>query len=349
MVVFLVALLALCGAVSLPASFAGQVASILALAANSSNGFDRLSAWVDLVGPRVSGSSALEHALDVALQGMEREGFANVHAEAATIPRWVRGSESLTLLQPYVKPLGLLGLGSSIGGDVTAEVIVVRTFDELDSRVKGKIVLYNYVCDWERSADACYGQMVTYRVDGASHAAKFGAVAALTRSLTGRSLYTPHTGDMEYAAGVPQIPAACITTEDADLFQRLSNRGIPIRVRLQMAAQNFPPVPSRNIVAELRGSDFPEEVVLLGGHTDSWDVGQGAEDDGAGFMVAWEALSLIQRAGIVPRRTLRLIGWVCEEFGGIGAQQVVLCLLVFVVSLLCSQSTLTRTRARLST
>ena len=127
---------------------------------------------------------------------------------------------------------------------------------------QGKIVLYNYECDWERSADACYGQMVTYRVDGASHAAKFGALASLTRSLTGRSLYTPHTGDMDYAAGVPQIPCACITTDDADLFQRLTNRGIAIRVRLQMAAQNFPAVASRNIIAELRGSDFPEQVWL---------------------------------------------------------------------------------------
>jgi carboxypeptidase Q len=318
---FLLALVGAVGAVTLPSSFAGQVARILALANNSTSGFDRLSSWVDLVGPRISGSAALEHALDVALQEMEHEGFQNVHAEAATVPRWVRGSESLTLLQPYVKSLGLLGLGSSIGGDVTGEVLVVRTFDELDSRAAGKIVLFNYVCDWARSADACYGQMVTYRVDGASHAAKFGALASLTRSLTGRSLYTPHTGDMNYAAGVPQIPTACITTEDADLFQRLQDRKVPIRVRLQMAAQNFPPVASRNIIAELKGSEFPEQVVMLGGHTDSWDVGQGAEDDAAGFMLAWEAMSLIQRAGIVPRRTLRLIGWVCEEFGGIGAQQ----------------------------
>ncbi len=321
--VVLVAVLVASWAVSLPPSFANDAARIIALAqASNTTGFDRLAYWVDSVGSRISGSDSLAKGLDLAQDMLKREGFDKVHGEAAMIPKWVRGDESLTLVAPYVKRMGMLGLGTSVGGNVTAAVVVLRDFAELQNvSVAGRIVLWNYVCDWEANADHCYGAMATYRVDGASYAAKGGAVASLTRSLTGVSLYTPHTGVQHYASGVTQIPTACITTEDTDLFQRMQDRGTPIAVNLFMSAQNFDPVKSLNVIAEIPGSDFPEQVVMLGGHTDSWDVGQGAEDDGAGFMVAWEAMSLIKRLNIRPRRTLRLIGWVCEEFGGIGAQQ----------------------------
>lgn len=142
------------------------------------------------------------------------------------------------MLSPWRKKLSILGLGTSVGGVVEAPIVVVSDFSQLNSETcANKVVVFNYNCDWERNPDACYGQMATYRVDGASKAAVVGALAVLVRSLTGTSLNTPHTGVQHYATGVKQIPAACITTEDADLFQRLSDRGVPVTVRLSMEAK----------------------------------------------------------------------------------------------------------------
>jgi len=167
----------------------------------------------------------------------------------------------------------------------------------------------------------CYGISVAYRVGGASAAAAAGAVASLTRTVAPFSIYSPHTGDMNYASGIPQIPAACITIEDAEMFQRMQNRGQNITIRLYMEAQNMPPKIGHNVVAEITGSTYPDEIVLVSGHLDSWDVGQGAMDDGGGAFISWSVLSLVRQLGLTPLRTLRLVMWSCEEFGGIGAQQ----------------------------
>eukprot|EP00162_Nutomonas_longa_P010665 comp20074_c0_seq1/m.39452 comp20074_c0_seq1/g.39452 ORF comp20074_c0_seq1/g.39452 comp20074_c0_seq1/m.39452 type:complete len:457 (-) comp20074_c0_seq1:38-1408(-) len=312
--------------VELPSSLPAELQAIInAAKANPTRGWDRLAYWTDSVGSRISGSAQLEKGLDLALSMMQKEGFSNVHGENATIPKWVRGDESLVMTSPYYKKLAFLSLGTSVGtngGTITAPIVVVETFEELANvDAKGKIVVFNQQCDWKKEPTGCYGITAKFRVNGAAQAAKYGAVASLTRSLTGYSLYTPHTGVQDYGNSPVQIPTACITVEDAELFSRLYKRGVPVTLALTMQAQNYAPVPSRNIIAEIPGSVYPEQVVLIGGHTDSWDVGQGAEDDGAGFMVSWEALSLIQSAGLKPKRTIRLIGWVCEEFGGIGAQQ----------------------------
>jgi carboxypeptidase Q len=304
----------------LPDHLAADAAAIIALSRNASaQGWNRLSLWVDSFGARVSGSQQLESALDFALDLMRKEGFDNVHDEPVMIPKWVRGEESLRMLSPYPKKMNFLGLGSSVGTggtDINASVLLVHSFDELHARAAdaaGKIVVYNYACDWSgRGGDFCYGQMVQYRYNGASEAAKVGAVASLVRSLTEYSLGTPHTGIQSYADGVKQIPAACITTEDADFLDRMQQRGVDVVLSLYMEAQNFPMVPSRNLVAEIAGSHYPEQVVMFGGHVDSWDVGQGAQDDGAGFMLSFQALSLIKQLGLKPLRTIRLVGWVCE-------------------------------------
>ncbi len=317
-------LLALAGVAlgGLSPNLAKDAAAIIALAKSQpSYGWDRLAFWVDSVGHRISGSDALENGLDLAQELMKKEGLDNVHGENATIPRWVRGDESLTMQAPYYKKMGALGLGTSVGGSVTAPVVVVETFAELGEHVRGKIVVYNQQCDWKAQPTGCYGATAQYRVDGARQASKFGAVATLTRSLTGNSIYTPHTGVMDYGDAAVKIPAACITVEDAELLSRMQARGVQAVLTLTMAAQNLAPRVSRNIIGEIRGTEHPDQVVMVGGHTDSWDVGQGAEDDGAGFMVSFEAVSLIKRLGLKPKRTIRLIGWVCEEFGGIGAQQ----------------------------
>jgi carboxypeptidase Q len=212
----------------------------------------------------------------------------------------------------------MLGLGGSIAtpkGGITAAVMVVSTFDELtrrSSEAKGKIVLFD-------APFTSYGQTVAYRVQGAIAASKAGAVASLIRSVTPYSLRTPHTGVMAYDSAVKKIPHAAITVEDAMMIHRMIDRGEKVVVRLEMDAQTLPDVPSRNAIGELRGSEKPDEVVVMGGHSDSWDVGQGAMDDGGGIVVAWEALNLIKKLGLKPKRTIRVVGWVNEETMGRGA------------------------------
>jgi len=199
---------------------------------------------------------------------------------------------------------------------IVADVIVVHSFDELDkvaASVKGKIVVYDV-------AYISYGITVIYRTTGAIRAAKYGAVAALVRSITPFSIASLHTGMTTYDNSVPKIPTAAITIEDAQMFSRMQNRGQKITLRIKMDHQQFPDVISRNIIAEIRGSTHPDQVIIMGGHIDSWDVGQGAMDDGGGAFVSWQAISVMRRLGLRPKRTIRVIMWTCEEFGGQGAQ-----------------------------
>jgi len=250
----------------------------------------------------------------------------NVHGENVTIPKWVRGEEFAYMIQPRHKKLNMLGLGSSIGGNITGEVIVVSSFDDLKLKAsqgltQGKIIVYNQQCDWINNPVNCYGDTAGYRVDGASEAAKVGGIGSLIRSLASLSINSPHTGVQNYQDGVPQIPTACITVEDAEMMARMQDRGETIIVNYYMEARNYPDVTSQNVVAEVTGSTYPDEIVLVSGHLDSWDVGQGALDDGDGAFISWQALSYLVQLNIRPKRTLRLVMWSCEEFGGIGAQQ----------------------------
>jgi carboxypeptidase Q len=223
------------------------------------------------------------------------------------------------MLQPRRVALPMLGLGNSIGtppAGLTAEVLVVTNFAELQRRAKdaaGKIVLINQPFE-------TYGRTVRIRRDGAVEAAKAGAVASLIRSVTPVSLKTPHTGAMLYSDTVPKIPHAAITVEDADMMQRMQERGEKIVVHLQMSAATLPDAPSRNIIGDITGRDLPDEVVIVSGHIDSWDVGQGAEDDGGGAISAWEAVRLMKQLGLRPRRTVRVVLWTDEENGGSGAK-----------------------------
>ena len=245
---------------------------------------------------------------------MRQDGLENVRTERVMVPRWVRGSESLEMTAPSQHALPMLGLGGSVGTPpegLEADVLVVRTFDELNQRaaeVKGKIVLFNAVY-------TSYGQTNAYRTGGASAAARHGAVASLVRSIGPTGLRTPHTGNQTYAEGVPRIPTAAITAEDAERLQRLADRGERIRVRLRMDAHMDTDVESFNVVGEIRGSELPDEIVLVGGHFDSWDVGTGASDDGVGCIVTWEAARLMLKLGIRPRRTVRVVLFTNEENG----------------------------------
>ena len=282
--------------------------------------FNRLAYLVDTIGPRLWGSKGLDLAEKELLKEMKDEKFENPRLEVVPIPNtthWVRGKESLTLFSPREVPwkLGMIGLGKSIGGNVTGEIIVVNSFDDLkkrNSEVSGKIVLFNQ--KWEN-----YHKTVKYRLHGASKASKYGAIGCLVRSITPKSIYTPHTGLMVYNLKHPKIPAAAITLEDADMFQRMKDRGQKIVVNLYMEAKFLEKTISHNVIGEIIGYEKPNEIVLMGGHLDSWDTGSqtGANDDGGGLIVCFEALRVLTKLGLRPRRTIRFIAWAGEEMGDV--------------------------------
>jgi carboxypeptidase Q len=291
---------------------------LIAAATADSAAFARLTLLTDAFGNRFSGSESLERAIDWILEEMRNDSLENVRGEPVMVPHWVRGSESLRLVSPRPRNLPMLGLGGSIATPpegITADVMVVGSFDDLRARAaeaRGKIVLFDVPF-------TNYGQTVAYRATGAIEAAKVGAVASLIRSVTPYSQQTPHTGGMRYDSSVTRIPHAAITVEDAMTLHRMQERGERIRVTLTMSARTLPDAQSRNVVAELRGSELPNEVVVLGGHIDSWDVGTGAMDDAGGSVAAWEAVRLMKRLGLRPRRTVRVVLWTNEENGLRGA------------------------------
>jgi Zn-dependent M28 family amino/carboxypeptidase len=304
---------------SLTVRYQGEAGQLLGAALVDTEGWDKLSHLTTVIGHRLSGSEGLERAIAWSHSLMKEEGLS-ARLELVMVPHWVRGKESLELMVPDRRPLAMLGLGGSVGTGpegVTAEVVVVQNFEELTALgrpgIEGKIVVY--AVQWEG-----YGNTVRYRSSGASRAAEFGAVGALVRSATGSSLYTPHTGALRYSADTHKIPAAAITVEDAMWMLRYKEAGGSMSVQLKMEARTLPDAPSANVIAEIRGSELPGEVVVMGGHYDSWDVGQGAHDDGAACMAAWQALTIIHKLGLKPRRTLRVVLWTNEENGGAGGR-----------------------------
>ena len=276
--------------------------------------WNRLAYLTDTFGPRFSGSENLELALDWVLEEMKKDGLENVRSEPVKVPHWVRGEERLTILAPHKRELQILGLGGSVGtgpNGVQGEVFVVNSYDDLEANkemAKGKIVLWNVPF-------TSYGATVSYRGNGAVRAAQVGAIASLVRSVTPASMYTPHTGNSNYSEDVPKIPHAAVTVEDALMMQRMQDRGQRIEVHLFMDDFWLPDADSRNVMGEIVGSEFPDEVIVLGGHIDSWDVGIGAMDDAGGCVAAWEALRLMKVLGLTPKRTVRVVMWTNEENG----------------------------------
>lgn len=298
----------------LAAAYREPAGQILGAALTDDEGWEKLTYLATDIGHRLSGSQALERGIDWAAQRMADEGLV-VRQQSVMVPHWVRGRESARVVAPVERSMRILGLGNSVGtpaGGITAPVLVVGSFEELDALgrdgVEGKIVLY--AVEWEG-----YGRTVQFRSRGPSRAAALGAVAALTRSATGRSLSTPHTGALRYDEEQPQIPAAAVTVEDAAWMRRMAELGHEVTVHLEMEARMLPDSESFNVIAEIPGRERPEEVVVMGGHYDSWDVGQGVHDDGAACIAAWQALRLIDRLGLQPRRTLRVVLWTNEENG----------------------------------
>ena len=283
-------------------------------------GYAKLTYLCDRIGNRLSGSESLGRAIQWSQEQMKRDGLSNVRTIPVKVPHWVRGAESARLIVPENRPLHMLGLGMSVAtppAGITADVVVVSDFDELAKLgrdgVKGKIVLYN-------APYKGYGQTVVYRSSGPSRAAELGAVAALVRSITPLAMQIPHTGALTYDEAQPKIPAAAVSPEDAMLLARFAAQRVPVKVHLEMSAHLEPDVDSFDVMGEITGSERPEEIVVLGGHVDSWDVGRGAQDDGSGIMASLEAVALIKKLGLQPRRTIRVVFWVNEENGGRGGE-----------------------------
>ena len=274
-----------------------------------------LSTLCDVHGPRLSGSAAYGRAAAWAVSSLEEAGFDRVWTEPVSVPHWVRGTEWAQLTAPVDEPLALVGLGGSTGtpeAGLEAEVVSVHDFEELAAlgdEVRGKFVLFNP--EWNG-----YGSVARYRVKGPAAASRAGAAGALVRSATGVSLGTLHTGLTSFDDGDARIPAAAVTTEAADRLERLIERGETVRIRWHSEAVNHPLIEQPTVLAEVRGTERPDEVVVGGCHFDSWDVGTGAHDDGAGCAIVVGAARLLLDQRWRPKRTIRVVLFASEEQGG---------------------------------
>jgi carboxypeptidase Q len=297
---------------------------LVGAALTEGHAWSRLAELTDGVGARLSGSEGAAAAVQWALRAFKADGV-KAWLEPAKVPRWVRGEERAELLGAERfrgRPLSVMALGGSgatPAGGVTGEVVEVRSLEELGAlgeRVRGRIVLFSHTM--QKPED--YGRFAALRSRGPAAAAKAGAVAALVRSLATASLATLHTGATRFEESEPRIPAAAVTVEEAELLSRLVAAGGPVRVKLVLGCQELPEVDSFNVVAEVKGREKPQEVVLLGAHLDSWDVGAGAHDDGAGVVMVMEAARLLAKQKPAPRRTVRVVLFMNEENGLKGAR-----------------------------
>ncbi len=288
------------------------------------------------IGPRLSGSAQAAKAVEYVANELKSIG-CDVQLEKVMVPHWVRGEETAALVQfpgqaeDTTQKILLCALGASVAtpaDGITAEVVTVKDFDELKAlpreKVAGRIVLFNYSFDKQMAAEGrggeAYGEAVVYRGDGPSAAARQGAVACLVRSVGGADYRLPHTGQTQYASDAPKIPAAAVTAEDAQLIVDLARQG-PVKMKLILTPQQLPDVESANVIGDIKGTEHPEQIVIVSGHLDSWDLGTGAIDDGAGVAVSMEAANLLQKLKLKPKRTIRVIAWMNEENGLAGSKQ----------------------------
>src|SRR5215475_13076999 len=288
------------------------------------------------IGQRLSGSAQAAKAVEYVAAELKAIG-CEVHLEKVMVPHWVRGEETAALVQfagqapNTTQKIVLCALGDSVATPkegIEAEVLAVKNFDELKSmpreKVAGKIVLFNYPFDKQMAAEAhgmqAYGEAVVYRSQGPSAAAKQGAVACLIRSVGNADYRLPHTGMTIYEKDTPKIPAGAVTAEDADLIANLIPQGL-VKMKLILTPQTLPDVESANVIGDIKGSEHPEQVVVVSGHLDSWDLGTGAIDDAAGVAVSIETANLMQQLHYKPKRTIRVIAWMNEENGTRGSKQ----------------------------
>jgi len=312
-------------------AYRDTVKSILSEALVNGEAYTKLTELVKVAPHRLSGSPGAAAAVEWARQAMIADGLENVRLEPCMVTHWERGeTERLRVVAPPELAgleLPILALGGSIATDehgLIAEVVEVQSFDELKQlgdAAKGKIVFYNRPMDATLySTFPAYGGAVGQRVNGAAEAARVGGVAAIVRSMTTRLDDFPHTGGMRYADGVKKVPTAAVSTRGAELISDLLEKGETVKLHLELDCQSFEDAPSFNVIGELVGREKPEEIVVLGGHLDCWDVGQGAHDDGGPCCQTIEAVRLLKKLGLRPRRTLRVIMFMNEENGLGGAK-----------------------------
>jgi Zn-dependent M28 family amino/carboxypeptidase len=323
-----IVLVAVLAGAPLPAELAHREATsrILGTALSDGRAHEKLAYLTDRIGHRLSGSAALDRAIAWAARTLREDGLDRVWTEPVMVPRWVRGHEAAAIVAPVERELALLGLGGTVAtpdGGLRAAVVEVDGLErlaDLGTTVQGKLVLFNKAMGAGLGAEPGYGTVVKLRSEGPSAAARQGAVGMLLRSLGTANFRLPHTGALKYEDDAPRIPAAAIAAEDAELIHRLLAAGDRVEVRLELHAQTLADAASANVLAELTGRERPAEVVLIGAHLDSWDVGQGAQDDGAGCAVVLETMSLLRRLDLRPRRTIRAVLFTNEENGLRGAK-----------------------------
>ncbi|MDQ2821354.1 MAG: M20/M25/M40 family metallo-hydrolase [Pseudomonadota bacterium] len=330
---------------AMPVTEAAALAQVRDAAMKSDYAYGQLTDMTDLIGPRLSGSAGAAAAVNQVADAMRKLG-AKVTLQPVKVPHWVRGVETATLVDYPGRPAGLSqkivlaalgGSGATPAAGITAEVIVVHSFDELKARaaeVKGRIVVFDVPFD-QRMADSgragiAYGQAVAYRVAGPRMAAEMGAAAALVRAVGGAAYRIPHAGSSGLQDDA-RIPAAAVTIEDALLMTRLAERSahgangahgarVPLKMHLTLTPQNLPDADSFNVIADLPGTDKADEVVIISGHLDSWDLATGANDDGTGITSAMAVIDILKKLNFKPRRTIRVIAWMNEENGTRGAR-----------------------------
>ncbi|MCP4459966.1 MAG: M20/M25/M40 family metallo-hydrolase [Cytophagales bacterium] len=284
------------------------------------------------IGSRLSGSPEAAAAVEYTRQLMESYEFDTVYLQPVIVPHWVRGDREIVRVLNSEKlgnfELTCTALGNSIGTGaegVVAEVVEVSSIEEVDelgSKLNGKIVFYNGPMDPTLINNfAAYGGAVLQRAFGASEAAKFGAKAVIVRSITNRQDDIPHTGSLRYKLEMPEIPAMAISTNDADQLSSILKDQKKLKIYMESSAQMLPDVLSYNVIGEIRGSDIPEEIIAIGGHLDSWDVGEGAHDDGGGCMQSIDVLRTFKSLGMKPKRTIRAVMWMNEENGLKGGKE----------------------------
>jgi carboxypeptidase Q len=314
-----------------PPKLLEELSRIKVAALGDDYAYRQMAHLTENIGARPSGSAQANAAVDYVAGEMRRLGL-EVRREEVKVPHWVRGAETAQLVEypgqvpGTVQKIVLTALGGSTATaaeGLEADVVVVNNFDELHTlgreKVAGKIVMFNEVFDKQKAAAGlafyAYGEAVRYRAAGATEAAKLGAAASLVRSVGSGDYRLPHTG-WSYPAG---IPAGAVTAEDAELIAHLAAQG-KVRMRLTLTPQKLEDAVSHNVVADLKGSEHPEEIVVVSGHLDSWDLGTGAIDDAAGVALAMEAAEVLQKLRLRPRRTIRVIAWMDEESGGAGSK-----------------------------
>jgi carboxypeptidase Q len=296
--------------------------------------YHRLADLCDKIGPRLSGSPQAEAAVAQVAAAMRAAGFT-VSLQPVKVPHWVRGEEQADIIEYPGRPAGitqhlrLTTLGGSVATPaqgIVAQVLVVHSFDELRAHAaeaRGKIVVFDVPFDEVLAvngyAGPAYGQGVAYRVEGASAAARVGASAALVRTVGGANYRLPHTGAIHYDPQAAKIPTAALSAEDSMWVARLASQG-PVTLRLRLTPQTLPDADSHNVIVDWPGRERPDEVVIVSGHLDSWDLAQGAIDDGAGVTSAMGVVQTLKSLNLHARRTIRFIAWMNEENGTAGAQ-----------------------------